>query len=90
LIGGKGEFTRSLQTCIITAFALLSEVQRASSTSCLAVVAKEGWVGWEIHQDGFFLYFLSLKKNRYVKSNQVRVGRMSYKNEQRYWGDHCK
>jgi hypothetical protein len=46
-----------LQTCIITAAALLSEVQRASSTSCLAVVAKEGWVGWEIRQDGFFLSF---------------------------------
>ncbi len=51
-VGGKGKFTRSLQTCIITAAALLSEVQRASSTFCLAVVAKEGWVGWEIRQDG--------------------------------------
>jgi hypothetical protein len=45
-----------LQTCIITAAVLLSEVQRASSTSCLAVVAKEGWVGWEIRQDGFFCF----------------------------------
>jgi hypothetical protein len=60
LIGGKGKFTRSLQTCIITAASLLLEVQRASSMSCLAVVAKEGWVGLEIRQDrcsvGVFLF----------------------------------
>jgi hypothetical protein len=56
------------QTCIITAAALFLEVQRASSTSCLAVVAKKGWVGWEIRQDGFF-FFLSFGLVYNVKSN---------------------